>query len=183
MKLVATELDGVVIIEPRVFGDARGSFWETFHAPRFAAAGLPGDFPQDNVSVSERGVLRGLHLQHPHGQGKLVQVLAGEVWDVAVDVRAGSPSFGRWVGVTLSAENKRQMYVPAGFAHGFCVTSDVAVFHYKCTDLYHPECELGVRWDDPALAIDWPIAAPLVSDKDARHPRLADIPRERLPPA
>jgi len=181
MRVTPTELPGVMLVEPRVFGDARGAFWESFRAERFAAAGLPTEFPQDNVSVSSQGVLRGLHFQHPHGQGKLVSVLEGEVFDVAVDVRAGSPSFGQWFGVLLSGENHLQLWVPAGFAHGFCVTSPRAVFTYKCTDVYHPETELGVIWDDPALGIAWPVKSPSLSEKDARYPRLAEIPGERLP--
>jgi dTDP-4-dehydrorhamnose 3,5-epimerase len=181
MQIVPTELPGVLVVEPRVFGDSRGAFWESFRAERFAAAGLPVDFPQDNVSISSRDVLRGLHLQHPHGQGKLVSVLGGEIFDVAVDVRVGSPTFARWVGVTLSLDNRRQLWIPPGFAHGFCVLSPRAVFHYKCTDVYHQASELGVAWDDPDIGVDWPLAAPLLSEKDARHPRLAEIPKDRLP--
>lgn len=181
MNVKPTALAGVFLIEPRVFADARGSFYELFQTTRFEAAGLPTRFVQDNVSFSERGTLRGLHLQNPFSQGKLVSVLEGEVWDVAVDVRAGSPDFGRWVGETLSSENRRQLYIPPGFAHGFCVTSPRAVFHYKCTDLYTPTAELGVLWSDPDLAIDWPIKEPLLSAKDTRYPRLAELPLDKLP--
>lgn len=181
MRVTPLEIPELLLIEPQVFGDARGYFKETFHAERYKAAGMPLPFVQDNVSRSRHGILRGLHLQNPHAQGKLVSVLDGEVYDVAVDVRVGSPTFGRWVGVTLSAENHRQLYVPPGFAHGFCVTSEFATFVYKCTDLYHPECELGVAFDDPTLGISWPVKEPLLSEKDRKNPRLADIDPERLP--
>ncbi|MDH3209322.1 MAG: dTDP-4-dehydrorhamnose 3,5-epimerase, partial [Burkholderiaceae bacterium] len=175
MKVIPQSLPEVLLIEPQVFGDERGYFVETFHAERYAAAGMAAPLVQDNVSFSRQGILRGLHLQHPHSQGKLVYVLEGEVFDVAVDVRAGSPRFGTWVGVTLSSTNYRQMYVPPGFAHGFCVTSPSALFVYKCTDMYHPECELSVAFDDPDLAIVWPVAAPQVSAKDRAAPRLAQL--------
>lgn len=181
MKVTTTDLPGVVLIEPDAFADDRGHFLETYHAERYAAAGLPRCFVQDNQSVSKAGVLRGLHLQHPHGQGKLVQTLAGEVFDVAVDVRVGSPSFGRWTGVTLSAASHRQFYIPAGFAHGFCVLSETALFAYKCTDFYSAAAELGVRWDDPEIGIDWPVAAPILSPKDADAPLLKDIGPDCLP--
>jgi len=181
MNTNSTRLPEVLLIEPRVFGDARGSFFESWAAARYSDAGIAGPFVQDNVSRSRRGILRGLHLQHPHGQGKLLSVLEGEVFDVAVDVRVGSPRFGHWVGEVLSAENHRQLWVPPGFAHGFCVLSDDAIFHYKCTDTYHPECELTLAWNDPALAINWPIAAPTLNDKDAAGLHLADIPAPRLP--
>lgn len=181
MKVEQTSIPGVVVIEPRVFGDARGFFKETWSAERYAEAGVPKTFVQDNISKSSRGVLRGLHLQHPHGQGKLVQALLGEVFDVAVDVRVGSPTFGQWVGVTLSAENHKQFYIPPGFAHGFCVTSETALFSYKCTDGYHPECELGVLWNDAAVGIEWPVTDPSLSDKDKAYPALADIPKDVLP--
>lgn len=181
MNVIKTDLPGVLIIEPRVFGDARGFFIETWHQGKYADLGLPERFVQDNLSRSTKGVLRGLHYQHPQAQGKLVYVLDGEVFDVAVDVRVGSPTFGRWVGVTLSAENKRQMYVPPGFAHGFCVTSDSVLFAYKCTDFYNPKTEGSVCWNDPAIGIVWPIAQPSLSDKDRVAPLLKDVPRERLP--
>jgi dTDP-4-dehydrorhamnose 3,5-epimerase len=176
-----TRLPGVVVVEPRVFGDARGYFYESFNAVRYAEVGIDLPFVQDNFSRSRRGALRGLHLQQPHPQGKLVSVLAGEVYDVAVDVRVGSPTFGQWVGERLDADSKRQLYVPPGFAHGFCVLSDDTVFHYKCTDLYHPEAELSVAWNDPDLGIDWPLQEPVLSGKDAAAPRLRDVPPERLP--
>ena len=175
MEVKQTRLPGVVVVEPRVFGDARGYFYESFNAARYREAGIDLPFVQDNFSRSRRGALRGLHLQQPHPQGKLVSVLAGEVYDVAVDVRVGSPTFGQWVGERLDAESKRQLYVPPGFAHGFCVLSDDTVFHYKCTDLYHPEAELSVAWNDPDLGIDWPIEEPVLSGKDAAAPRLRDV--------
>jgi dTDP-4-dehydrorhamnose 3,5-epimerase len=176
MKVIQTELPGVLLLEPKVFGDARGFFFEAYHAGRYAEAGIPATFVQDNVSRSVRGTLRGLHFQEPHAQGKLVQVLAGAVYDVAVDVRRGSPHFGRWVAYELSADNKRQLWIPPGFAHGFCVVSESADFSYKCTDFYAPPCERGVLWNDPDLAIPWPVQTPLLSAKDAQAPRLADAP-------
>jgi dTDP-4-dehydrorhamnose 3,5-epimerase len=181
MQAIPTDLPDVLRIEPKVFGDARGYFFETWQRDRYAELGLPREFVQDNVSRSQRGILRGLHLQEPYGQGKLVHVLDGEVFDVAVDVRVGSPTFGRWVGEVLSSDNHRQLYIPPGFAHGFCVTSDSALLQYKCTDLYHPETELSVAWNDPKLAIPWPVKEPVLSKKDAAASRLADIPQARLP--
>lgn len=181
MKVTPLALSDVLLIEPQVHGDERGYFKETYHAERYAQAGMRMPFVQDNVSRSRHGILRGLHLQNPFSQGKLVSVSEGEVFDVAVDVRVGSPSFGKWVGATLSAQNHRQMYVPPGFAHGFCVTSEVAVFVYKCTELYHPEAELGVAFDDPALGIAWPLSAPVVSDKDRTNLPLSKIDPAKLP--
>jgi dTDP-4-dehydrorhamnose 3,5-epimerase len=181
VKLSRTKLAGVVVIDPDVFGDDRGWFLETWSSGRYHEIGVPELFVQDNLSMSRQGILRGLHLQHPWGQGKLVSVAWGEVYDVAVDVRVGSPTFGQWVGTTLTADAHRQVYIPPGFAHGFCVTSEVALFSYKCTEAYHRESELGVAWDDPDLGIEWPIAAPQLSGKDSAFPRLRDIPRERLP--
>ena len=180
MRITETELAGVLLVEPDVYGDARGYFLETWSRARYAAAGLDVDFVQDNLSLSRRGALRGLHFQNPQAQGKLVCVVSGEVYDVAVDVRAGSATFGRWVGVTLSGEDKRQLYVPPGFAHGFCVTSETALFAYKCTRPYSPAAERGVRWDDPDLGIDWPLSDPLLSEKDRTAPRLRDVPPEWL---
>jgi dTDP-4-dehydrorhamnose 3,5-epimerase len=181
MQVTPTKLSSVLLIEPKVFGDARGYFFESFHRERYAAAGLELDFVQDNISRSQHGILRGLHLQNPYAQGKLVYVLEGEVFDVAVDVRVGSPQFGQWTGQLLSSENKKQLYIPPGFAHGFCVTSPSALFAYKCTELYHPETEVSVAWNDPDLGIPWPISAPQLSKKDSEGFRLADIPKERLP--
>ena len=173
MRVRSTPLAGVLVIEPPRFRDARGRFLEAFHAERYAAAGVPGPFVQDNVSWSDPGVLRGLHLQHPNGQGKLVQVLRGAVWDVAVDVRVGSPTFGRWVGEELSDENGRQLYIPPGFAHGFLVTGDEAVVAYKCTMYYDPSSELVLRWDDPDLGVAWPEAPRVVGDRDRAGGSLA----------
>ena len=181
MKVESTSIPGPLIVEPAVHGDERGFFMETYARDRYIEAGLPGDFVQDNLSMSTKGILRGLHLQHPNDQGKLCGVLEGEVFDVAVDVRVGSPTFGRWVGVTLSSKDKRQFYVPPGFAHGFCVLSERALFSYKCTDFYAAASELGVAWDDPEIGIDWPISAPTLSGKDQVNPRLKDIPAEKLP--
>lgn len=181
MKIHETKLAGVVVIEPKVFGDVRGFFMETWNHARYAELGLSMKFVQDNLSFSQRGVLRGLHFQNPYPQGKLVYVLQGEVFDVAVDIRVGSRTFGEWVGVTLSEENKRQFYIPEGFAHGFCVTSDTALFAYKCTELYQPLAEQGVLWNDPELLIDWPVEQPLLSVKDQGYPRLKEIERGRLP--
>ncbi|WP_263146097.1 dTDP-4-dehydrorhamnose 3,5-epimerase [Pseudomonas sp. RIT-PI-AD] len=168
MNAIATALPGVLILEPRVFGDERGFFFESFNARAFAeATGVRREFVQDNHSRSQRGVLRGLHYQIEQAQGKLVRVTQGEVFDVAVDLRRGSANFGRWVGVRLSAENKRQLWVPEGFAHGFLVLSDYAEFLYKTTDYYAPVHERCIRWDDPALAIDWPLeGTPQLSAKD-----------------
>ena len=182
MKVLPTNLDGVYIIEPQVFSDARGFFMETYHQKRYAEAGIEQLFVQDNLSSSIRGSLRGLHYQVNHGQAKLIQAVKGAIFDVAVDIRRGSPSFGQWTGVHLSGDNKRQVFIPEGFAHGFCVLSEVAYVVYKCSDFYAPEDEVGIFWSDADLAIDWPVEKPLLSDKDSRLPRLADIPPERLPP-
>jgi dTDP-4-dehydrorhamnose 3,5-epimerase len=181
MDITKTDLPGVVIIEPRVFTDTRGSFMETWHQARYHELGLPAQFVQDNVSFSIRGALRGLHFQHPKGQGKLIQVLHGEVFDVAVDIRVGSPTFGKWVGVTLSGDNHRQLYIPEGFAHGFCVVSDTAAVMYKCTDFYQPQSEGGVLWNDPDLKISWPIQSPLLSPKDSSFLSLREVSVQRLP--
>ena len=181
MKITSMSLPEVLLIEPGRFGDARGYFMETWHQERYAAAGIKLAFVQDNLSRSARGILRGLHLQHPNAQGKLVYVLEGEVFDVAVDVRVGSPNFGKWTGAHLSSEDHRQLWIPPGFAHGFCVTSETAMFAYKCTALYSVADELGVAWNDPALAVSWPVAEPRLSAKDAALPRLAELDPARLP--
>jgi dTDP-4-dehydrorhamnose 3,5-epimerase len=180
VKLERTALPGVLVVEPRVFRDERGFFLEVWNASTFAAAGIDVTFVQDNHSASRRGTLRGLHLQLPRAQGKLVRCVEGSVFDVAVDVRRGSPAFGRWVGVELSAENFRQLWVPPGFAHGFCVTSESAQIEYKCTELYDPAGDLAIAWNDPGIGIDWPLANPLLSAKDAAAPKLAEL-VERLP--
>jgi dTDP-4-dehydrorhamnose 3,5-epimerase len=178
MNVIETELRGVVIIEPKVIGDERGFFVETFQLERYRErAGVSLPFVQDNHSRSRRAVLRGLHLQREHTQGKLIRVARGEVFDVAADIDPASPTFGRWVGVTLSDTNHRQMWIPPGYAHGFVVLSEVADFEYKCTDYYHPQSETGVIWNDPDLAIPWPCEAPILSDRDRRLPTLADLKR------
>ena len=181
MNVRQTELPGVLILEPQVFGDQRGCLFESWSSTRYEEAGIAGPFVQDNIAFSRKEVLRGLHFQHPHSQGKLVQALSGDVFDVVVDVRVGSPTFGRWVAERLSEENRRQIYVPSGLAHGYCVLSETALFSYKCTDFYSPASEMGIIWNDPDLKIDWPIATPVVSAKDARCPRLRDIPARKLP--
>jgi dTDP-4-dehydrorhamnose 3,5-epimerase len=181
LKVSASRIPECLLIEPQVFADSRGSFFEQWNAPRYGAAGIDATFVQSNVSESARGVLRGLHYQWPQPQGKLVSVLLGEVFDVAVDIRRGSPTFGHWASAVLSAENGRQFWVPEGFAHGFVVTSERAIFHYLCTAPYQREADASLRWNDADFAIDWPLGAPLLSDKDARAPFLADVPAERLP--
>jgi len=181
MKVIETALPGALILEPQVFGDARGFFYESYNKARWADAGIDVDFVQSNVSRSARGVLRGLHYQWPNPQAKLVSVLEGEVYDVAVDIRRGSPTFGQSVGVMLTADNHRHFWIPEGFAHGFCVVSDFATFTYQCTALYDAKADAGIRWNDAALAIDWPVSSPLLSDKDGKTPLLADVPPERLP--
>jgi dTDP-4-dehydrorhamnose 3,5-epimerase len=181
MRVTTLSLPGVRLIAPDAFQDERGWFSELYRAERYRAAGITDAFVQDNVSVSARGVIRGLHLQEPKAQAKLVSVVQGEVFDVAVDVRVGSPSFGRWVGTRLSAANHHQLLIPEGFAHGFAVLSELAIVHYKCTRAYEAEAELTVRWDDPDLAIDWPVRDPILSAKDSAGRRLRDIDPARLP--
>lgn len=181
MVVTETSLPGVLLLSPRVHGDGRGFFLESFHARTFARLGIPQLFVQDNHSRSGRGVTRGLHFQRRHGQGKLVRVVTGAVFDVAVDLRSASPTFGRWFGALLSDENKQMMYVPEGFAHGFQVVSDTADFLYKCTDFYDPDDEGGILWNDPALGIEWPIAEGIVSGKDGKLPVLAALSSGSLP--
>lgn len=181
MKVIETTLPGALILEPQVFGDARGFFYESYNKGKYREAGVIADFVQSNVSRSARGVLRGLHYQWPNPQGKLVSVLEGEVYDVAVDIRRGSPTFGQSVGVMLTADNHRHFWVPEGFAHGFCVLSEFATFTYQCTALYDAKADAGIRWNDAALGIDWPISEPLLSDKDGKTPLLQDVAAERLP--
>ena len=178
MNIIETAIPGPLIIEPRVFGDARGFFMETWNAANFAAAGLDWTFVQDNHSRSQKGVLRGLHFQNPGPQGKLVRVTQGAVFDVAVDLRASSPHFGQWVGVELSAANKRMFWLPEGFAHGFLTLEPDTDFLYKCTAPYAPQSEFTLAWNDPAVGIDWPVAGldPIISEKDARGLCLADVP-------
>lgn len=181
MKVHETDLPGCLVIEPRVFGDERGYFYESWNHSRFREAGIDATFVQSNVSQSTRGVLRGLHYQWPNPQGKLVSVLEGEVYDVAVDVRRGSPDFGRWTAAMLTADNKRHFWIPEGFAHGFVVVSERATFTYLCTALYDAPADAGIRWNDAAIGIDWPVAHPILSGKDERAPFLAEIAPERLP--
>jgi dTDP-4-dehydrorhamnose 3,5-epimerase len=178
VRVVPTDLPEVLVIEPQVHVDGRGFFVETYHAERYRQHGICAPFVQDNHSRSVRGTLRGLHLQVRRPQGKLVRVIEGEVFDVAVDVRRGSPTFGRWIGVELTAENYKQVYIPPGYAHGFCVLSPIAQVEYKCTDFYDPGGELGVAWNDPALAIVWPVNDPLLSARDQQHRRLAELAAE-----
>ena len=181
MKVIRTELDGILIVEPNVFEDARGFFMEAWHHEKYAEAGIRERFVQDNVSMSKRGVLRGLHFQNPGEQGKLVSVLEGTVFDVAVDLRMDSPTFKRWIGVNLSSENRRQLYIPPGYAHGFTVLSEEALFVYKCTQYYRREYEHALRWDDPEIGIDWPGEKHLMSEKDLAAPFLKDFPPGALP--
>jgi dTDP-4-dehydrorhamnose 3,5-epimerase len=181
MEIEATPIEGVWIVTPRVFQDPRGFSMETFQRERFEAAGLPGDFVQDNLSYSNRNTLRGLHFQNPAGQAKLVQAIQGEIFDVAVDIRVGSPTFGQWFGLRLSGTNNRQMYIAEGLAHGFCVLSETAHVTYKCTDYYAPAHEGGILWSDPEIGIDWPVDNPLLSEKDRTYPRLQDLAPENLP--
>jgi dTDP-4-dehydrorhamnose 3,5-epimerase len=180
VRVVPTTIPGVLVIEPQVHADGRGFFVETYHSERYREHCIHETFVQDNHSRSVAGTLRGLHLQIRRPQGKLVRVIEGEVYDVSVDVRRGSPTFGRWVAVTLTADNFRQCYVPPGFAHGFCVVSPIAQVEYKCTDFYDPLGELGIAWNDPGLAIPWPAREPLLSDRDKLHPSLADV-TDQLP--
>ena len=181
MEVLPASLKDVLICQPQVFVDERGYFMETYQQERYEKSGICCGFVQDNLSRSARNTLRGLHYQHPRGQAKLIQVIRGEIFDVAVDIRLGSPSFGQWTGVTLSDENKRQLFVPEGFAHGFCVLSETAIVHYMCSDFYSPESEGGILWADPDVGISWPVDNPLISDKDSKYPVLRDISPGRLP--
>ena len=175
MKVETTPLEGVLLITPQIFGDERGFFMETYNAAKTADLGVPELFVQDNHSRSTKGVLRGLQYQYPQWQGKLVRTIAGEIFDVAVDIRANSPTYGQWFGAFLNDENKQQLYIPAGFAHGFCVTSDIADVAYKCTSDYQPDQDVGIRWDDPDVGINWPIKEPILSEKDNDTPFLKNI--------
>ena len=181
MEVISTNLDHVMIIKPDVHGDHRGFFMETHQNERYGQCGITTTFVQDNLSFSVKNTLRGLHYQISRPQAKLVQVVTGEIYDVVVDIRAGSVTFGHWVGVRLSEENKHQLYIPAGMAHGFCVLSDRAHFMYKCSDVYVPEDEGGILWSDPAIDIDWPISEPIISEKDMQFPTLEEVPSNRLP--
>lgn len=177
MNVDTTPLAGVLLVTPRVFSDTRGFFLETFHSEKYAAKGISGPFVQDNWSHSVKNTLRGLHFQQPNAQGKLVCVTRGSVFDVAVDVRRGSPDFGKWFGCELSESNRRQLWIPPGFAHGFCALSDDTDFLYKCTALYAPESEQSIRWDDPAIGVEWPTKSPLLSKKDLQAPLLSEVAR------
>ncbi len=181
MNIVETSINGLFVIEPKVFGDERGFFLETYNEECYRDAGITENFVQDNLSFSRKNILRGLHFQKPMEQGKLVQVLQGEVYDVAVDIRCGSPSFGCWEAVCLSEANKKQFYVPPGFAHGFVVLSDTALFSYKCTDFYNPKGEMSIAWDDPDLAIPWPVNMPQLSGKDKMGIQLKNLTKDQLP--
>ena len=176
MKVIPTSLKGVLLIEPSVFEDKRGFFMETYQQEKYWELGIDHNFNQDNLSYSVRGTLRGLHYQFPHAQAKLMQVIAGEIFDVAVDIRRGSPAFGKWTGVHLSDKNKQQLYIPEGFAHGFCVLSETAFFTYKCSEFYAPDCEGGILWSDPNIGIEWPFETPLLSDKDSKYESLRNVP-------
>src|SRR5262245_12113691 len=175
MRVHTTDLPGVLVIEPVVHRDDRGFFVETYHADRYREHGIAAPFVQDNRSRSTAGTLRGLHLQLQRPQGKLIQVIEGEIFDVAVDVRRGSPTFGRWVSVNLTADTFQQVYIPPGFAHGFCVISPIAQVEYKCTEVYNPASEIGIAWNDPAIGMAWPIDEPRLSARDSRHPTLAAL--------
>jgi len=181
MRVLQTALEGVLIIEPDVFGDERGYFIETFHRKRYKKEGVDIEFVQDNLSFSKKDIIRGLHYQFPNAQAKLVQVIKGEVFDVTVDIRRGSPTFGQWINVVLSDENKRQIFIPEGFAHGFCVLSDATFLSYKCNAFYGPDSEGGILWSDPDLGIDWPVKQPVLSDKDSNYLCLKEISFDRLP--
>ena len=181
MNIITTSIEGVLIIEPDVFKDNRGFFMETYQQERYSKSGIKQAFVQDNLSFSFQGTLRGLHYKVKHPQAKLVQVITGEIFDVAVDIRYGSSTFGKWTGAYLSDQNKRQLFIPEGFAHGFCVISKTAHFLYKCSDFYSPEDECGINWADSDIAIDWPAKNPIVSEKDRQNPKLCDLSPKQLP--
>ena len=179
MNIATCDIPGLVVIEPKVFGDARGYFFESWNSQRYDAI-IQARFVQDNISFSRKGTVRGLHFQNPNAQGKLIQVLQGEVYDVAVDLRRSSPTFQKWHALLMSSENKKQFYIPPGFAHGFAVTSETALFHYKCTEFFSQKDEMALKWDDPDLNIPWPVESPTISERDAKGLRLRDIPENRL---
>ncbi|MGD2185600.1 MAG: dTDP-4-dehydrorhamnose 3,5-epimerase [Desulfobacterales bacterium] len=180
MKVISTDIEDVLVIEPQVFNDDRGYFLETYQVRRFKSAGIDNTFVQDNLSFSIKNTLRGLHFQVTHPQAKLIQVISGEIFDVAVDIRSESPTFGHWVGIHLAAHQKQQVFIPEGFAHGFCVLSDTAQVIYKCSDYYYPDDEGGILWSDPTIGIDWPLKHPITSDKDNQLPCITEIPPEEL---
>lgn len=181
MNVKETKLPGVLILEPTVFEDDRGYFLETWSSKRYEHVGISGPFVQDNISFSKKGILRGLHFQYPQSQGKLIQVLYGQVIDFIVDIRVGSPTYSQWIGEVISESNHRQMYIPPGFAHGYCVTSEEALFLYKCTDFYNPATEHGIIWNDPDIGIKSPIDEPVLSAKDTAYPKLKELESENLP--
>ena len=181
MNIISTDFEGLLIVEPKIFTDNRGFFTETYHKARYKESGIPQIFIQDNLSSSVQNTLRGLHYQIKKPQAKIVQVIAGAIFDVAVDIRGGSPTFGKWAGVHLSEQNMRQLFIPEGFAHGFCVLSETALVTYKCSDFYHPEDEGGIIWSDPDIGIDWPVENPIISEKDMHYPRLAELSPGQLP--
>ena len=181
MKIITTSIEGILIIEPKTFEDNRGFFMETYNQKRYNASGINATFVQDNLSYSLKNTLRGLHFQIKHPQAKLIQVISGEIFDVAVDLRSGSATFGKWTGIHLSDENKRQMFIPEGFAHGFCVLSEFALFYYKCSDFYAPEDEGGIIWSDPDIGVEWPVENPIISEKDNQFQKLSGLTAEKLP--
>jgi dTDP-4-dehydrorhamnose 3,5-epimerase len=181
MNIITTSIEGVLIIEPEVFEDSRGFFMETYHRDRYMTSGINRVFVQDNLSYSVQGTLRGLHYQIGTPQAKLVQVISGEIFDVAVDIRPDSPTFGKWTGFHLSGQNRRQLFISEGFAHGFCVLSEIAYFFYKCSDFFAPDDEGGILWSDPDIGIDWPVEHPIISEKDKQYPCLAEIGPDELP--
>jgi dTDP-4-dehydrorhamnose 3,5-epimerase len=181
MNIITTSIEGVLIVEPVVYKDNRGFFMETFHQKRYKKSGIHRDFIQDNLSSSVQNTLRGLHYQIKHPQAKLIQVIFGEIFDVAVDIRPGSSTFGKWTGVHLSDKNYRQLFIPEGFAHGFCVLSETTLVSYKCSDFYSPENERGILWSDPDIGIDWLIKDPILSEKDKQYPRLSELLSNQLP--
>lgn len=181
MNIITTSIEGILIIAPKSFTDKRGFFMETYNQRKYIESGINTIFVQDNLSYSLKNTLRGLHFQIRHPQAKLVQVISGEIFDVAVDLRSGSSTFGKWIGTLLSDENRRQMFIPEGFAHGFCVLSEIAYFYYKCSDFYSPDDEGGIVWSDPDIGIEWPVKNPIVSEKDKQYPNLSDLTAEQLP--
>jgi len=181
MNIITTPIEGVLMIEPQVFEDSRGFFMETYHRNRYIKSGIDTLFVQDNLSCSVHGSVRGLHYQIRNPQAKLVQVITGEIFDVSVDIRPDSPTFGKWTGFHLSDRNRRQLFIPEGFAHGFCVLSEIAHFLYKCSDFFAPDDEGGILWSDPDIGIDWPVQDPIISEKDKQYPRLSEIDPDQLP--
>ena len=181
MNIISGSMEGLFIIEPKIFEDKRGFFMETYNQKRYNASGINTTFVQDNLSYSLKNTLRGLHFQNKYPQAKLIQVISGEIFDVTVDLRPGSSTFGKWTGVHLSDENRRQVFIPEGFAHGFCVLSEFALFYYKCSDFYQPDDEGGILWSDPDIGIDWPVENPIISEKDKQNHKLSGLTVEQLP--